>query len=109
MEKKEIETEINKLFVKHAIRNNRPLPEALYDDIFNIITKAIQVQAKVIVKTAEWISIDKRLPKRGQQVIWYHPEIKDDKNGLAEYIRVDFADLPNRRASHWMPLPEPPK
>ena len=38
-----------------------------------------QVEPLVSPMLAEWISVDKKLPKRGQQAIWYHPEIKDDK------------------------------
>ena len=55
----------------------------------------------------EWISVKENKPKG--KVIWYHPAIKKGRTELSEYIRVDSYDLPNRPASHWMPLPEPPK
>ena len=55
-----------------------------------------------------WISVKERLPK-GKKVIWYHPEIKTDRFTMSEYIRIDVCDLPNRPATHWMPLPEPPQ
>lgn len=56
----------------------------------------------------EWISVKDRLPKGGL-VIWFHPAIKEGRTNLNDYFRVDFCDLPNRPATHWMPLPEPPK
>jgi hypothetical protein len=47
MDKRQIEVEINKLFIKHAIRNNRPLPELLYEDLFELIKKVSQIDCRV--------------------------------------------------------------
>ena len=61
---------------------------------------------------SEWISVEERLPpKSSGEVIWYHPALKDSRGGHShsEYIRVGSYDLKNRPASHWMPLPKPPK
>jgi hypothetical protein len=58
----------------------------------------------------EWISVEKKLPKRGQMVIWFHPKIVGDRGTThQDYYRVNTYNLPSRPATHWMPLPEPPK
>jgi len=61
----------------------------------------------------EWISVKDRMPKKIGKVIWYHPATTGRTNHC-EYLRIDIGDLPNRPASHWMPLPpatlpEPPQ
>lgn len=60
---------------------------------------------------SEWISVEDRLPKKGTTVIWFHPALKgrDGRRTHADYYRVDYYNLPSRPATHWMPLPEPPK
>lgn len=56
----------------------------------------------------EWISVtDNRKRPRGN-VLWYHPPV-NKRYPLGEYYRVASHDLTTRPATHWMPLPPPPK
>jgi hypothetical protein len=43
-------------------------------------------------------------------VILYHPAVADDRgrNRLGEWIVISDGNYP-RHASHWMPVPNPPK
>jgi len=71
----------------------------------------------------KWISINKSIPKIGQNVLVFHPwgkdmEYKDIIVGrihsiqmYEESTRIDWVDLDFSaiEPTHWMPLPEPPK
>ena len=91
MDEKQIEIEINKLFIKHAIRSQRPLPELLYEDIFNLITKAIQVQAKV--KPANGNNTNKKegimeIYFSGELIGWTAKVNEQNINMLAEIMKT---------------------
>lgn len=55
---------------------------------------------------AEWRPIE-TAPKFAQLLLW-HPA-SGDRHKLGALMRVGFCDdWPNRKATHWMPLPAPP-
>lgn len=69
-----------------------------------------------------WIPVGERLPEEGDRVLFYNASdehqyarmvrvgrcIDDGPTGHMELRIVDFA-APSAIATHWMPLPEPPK
>lgn len=50
---------------------------------------------------SEWISVKDRLPEKYERVL-----IFDNKDGM---LVGCFLDKPWKEATHWMPLPTPPK
>lgn len=58
---------------------------------------------------SEWISVKDKKPTKGK-VLVYVPPLKDGRNSLPASIHVqDGVVYGFRRATHWMPLPEPPQ
>lgn len=57
------------------------------------------------MKTTEWISFNERLPKDYQRVIWFDKRGGDIEIG---YFVPSQSKIPEY-ATHWKPLPEPPK
>lgn len=61
---------------------------------------------------SEWISVDERLPTWGY-VIAYRPDApRDNKIATIQYVphySPNNGFCGNFKATHWMPLPEPPK
>lgn len=91
----------------------------------NCIVK-LQEQISELRSAHEWISVDDRLPKNGQEVFIayvfplqsgriskhfhsasiYHI---DDGNGLVNRPHFENEGFHGMRVTHWMPLPQPPK
>ena len=53
----------------------------------------------------EWISVKDRLPEREQLVLAYNVGMCESK----EDMRICHGWSASKIATHWMPLPEPPK
>ena len=57
----------------------------------------------------EWISVEERLPESEYVVLGWHKnwhiELCHVRNGFS-YMQIGLCD---DKATHWMPLPEPPK
>lgn len=62
-----------------------------------------------IVVSQRWIPVDESLPELFENVLVYHP---DDDDIELEWLdiggRFFFEDI-HGKATHWMPLPKPPK
>lgn len=72
---------------------------------------------------SEWISVEDRLPDVGQQVLCLGIEPFEDEEGNTSHRNVyDLGEIEKKGyslamyaydfdayATHWMPLPEPPK
>ena len=59
----------------------------------------------------KWISVKKRLPENGQQVLAVIDGGERDVvtfDGLVFFTKIHFGKL-LKNVTHWMPLPEPPK
>lgn len=57
----------------------------------------------------EWISVEDRLPDRAGDILSYHSDWGvqlSHYNGGSDFISTG---LYYTEATHWMPLPEPPK
>ena len=81
---------------------------------------SIPMDDGVIVKTAEWISVDNKLPEIDKRVLLYvddyHIDRYDTKSNkiLFGYLRKSGRIIPDGclgdfNVTYWMPLPEPPK
>jgi hypothetical protein len=78
--------------------------------------KAIDRLAEIETKS-EWISVDERLPEKGQEVLAYRGDFRGDMMNTYTYLGTgNWEDDYGYRGSakhegitHWMPLPEPPK
>jgi hypothetical protein len=58
-------------------------------------------------KQSEWISVDERLPERGESVLVYSSKYDPivECRDLVTYMRMgNYSGV-----THWMPRPEPPK
>lgn len=68
-------------------------------------------------KQSEWISVEDRLPDKGQEVLAYRGDYNGDMMNTYTYLgRKNWEDDYGYRGStehegitHWMPLPVPPK
>lgn len=60
---------------------------------------------------SEWISVEYRLPKESQFCVTYFAPQKSGAYTLAGHYEFGFglSEFGYRQATHWMPLPEPPK
>jgi hypothetical protein len=75
----------------------------------------VPVCARFEEKSA-WISVDERLPEKGQEVLAYRGDFRGDMMNTYTYLGTgDWEDDYGYRGSakhegitHWMPLPEPP-
>ncbi len=59
----------------------------------------------------EWISVKDRLPPCEEEFLVFSQEtiyIGSLIKGVIHY-EIDMCDFPDKTATHWMPLPEPPK
>ena len=97
------------------------------------ITKAVREMVKVLIQaepTADvepvkgWISVKDRLPENdGKYMVWYRGELDicefdaesqtfgytyDDYDEMYSHL-VYWDDSMDKKVTHWMPLPEPPK
>ena len=65
----------------------------------------------------KWISVEERLPERGDTVIGFYPNKSEDGRFVAEAYFNGKSLISNQptstayyfKATHWMPLPPPPK
>jgi hypothetical protein len=55
----------------------------------------------------KWISFEDQLPAQWQQIIVYIPDFGVSKDFMATSIYINKDNLMG--ATHWMPLPKPPK
>ena len=67
---------------------------------------------------SEWIPVEERLPKIGQQVLVsirppHWPAETESILATQDYEAAGFLDehdgVPSKFVTHWMPLPEPPE
>ena len=66
----------------------------------------------------KWISVDERLPEKGEVVQFFHIVWKcpvsasivdvDDHRGSIVREKTKTTEWPIQAFSHWMPLPKPP-
>lgn len=54
----------------------------------------------------DWISVEDRLPEDRQEILYYTDALKKLKVNTMCYVEYIFKTM---KATHWMPLPEPPK
>ena len=62
----------------------------------------------------KWISVEDRLPEKGECVLTFEPHCIDnpDKGICCSVVGSGFTDKKSNGTpwvTHWMPLPEPPK
>ena len=61
----------------------------------------------------EWISVEERLPEKGQHVLCLYPQKDYGSKCVVDYAETADGFFAEQylfgRPSHWMPLPEPPK
>lgn len=73
--------------------------ETLAEDIYNWVGKGEPVQ--------DWISVDDRLPESFESVLVFRDgKITIDHHEENGWFAYDFN---GKRATHWMPIPKPPK
>ena len=112
----------------HCCLNNSPCEECPYNGdkrcLRNAITDChayiltleadkakLQAQNAELVKQHEWISVEDRLPEKPGKYLVYAKHWID---GIKPIIRCDlwahgWDKTDAFKATHWMPLPEPPK
>jgi Protein of unknown function (DUF551) len=127
-----------------GLSSHEPQPPSLLVRALAVLAQALVVGvARALLEghhvVSEWISMDERAPKHGQEVIYYtrdyddggiiraarvtagefHREVIPDRTPSAEWYEADSAHFDDGGegldrveavyVTHWMPLPEPPK
>jgi hypothetical protein len=103
----------------YAIRWRDAMIEALQDLSKQSEKYLIKENGDILPLThqSEWISVEDRLPDKGQEVLAYRGDFNGDMMNTYTYLgRKNWEDDYGYRGStvhegitHWMPLPEPPK
>ena len=109
----------------------RPTPDRLIeilrenDQAGDILCGHAADEIERLLAERRWIPVEERLPQEGQRVLYYNGDCKfeyarmvrvgtcidDGPTGTREMrICEGVRDMttPEHRATHWMPLPEPP-
>lgn len=99
--------ELYKATQKRIAEANKARMAVVDDEFLDLINDAF---TEDVAPRAEWIRVDERLPERWKYVI-VCDECKDV--GVARHLgngHFEWTDDENIAfATHWMPLPEPPK
>lgn len=68
---------------------------------------AVDMQATIDPESVmpQWIPVTERLPDRDDTVVVFHETMSDTSAAIQIYKAWAMSDT----ATHWMPLPEPPK
>lgn len=89
-----------------------PMPGARR--MFELAAESLREKA-IGVTVQEWISVDERLPEKGEYLVAYHPCLWDHVEYDKVCIGMDtfrgkttWAKNKYRRVTHWMPMPEAP-
>ena len=68
------------------------------------------LQKSIAELESPWIPVSERLPEDEKHVLLFHPqwriEVPRYRRGSSEPLAIGLC---NDTATHWMPLPEPPK
>jgi hypothetical protein len=111
------ETGAYKFWIKIALNGYKFGPVIHKETTISETLKELEQQVSDLTKERGWISIEDRLPETRDQVIAYFPRGNEGGEKVATGIRSQnqiISDFPNStahcfKASHWMPLPSPPK
>jgi hypothetical protein len=80
------------------------------DAIKNAFEKYVDCIEETLQKTG-WVSVEERLPEDGFEILVYTNKgatlFGEYDSSIKKFICVGFGFVDN--ASHWQPLPEPPK
>ena len=91
------------------------LEQGEIQELSNSIAVLGHANAELRDAIPEWISVKERLPKAFVSVLVYVPELAPlptvnegyvDKHGIFHGVRLGLNEV---KATHWMPLPEPPE
>lgn len=85
-----------------ALRDNEFQTLCPLDEVDDVIAAAPTLD---YVPNQQWISVKDRLPERDQLVLAYNTKTCESK----EDIRISHGWCARKIATHWMPLPFPPK